>query len=34
LRRIPVVDGAKLVGVVTIEAINGAMFIEHGSKKA
>jgi len=30
LRRIPVVDGSKLVGVVTIEAINGAMFIEHG----
>lgn len=30
LRRIPVVDGAKLIGVVTIEAINGAMFIEHG----
>ncbi len=30
LRRIPVVDGEKLVGVVTIEAINGAMFIKHG----
>ncbi|MDQ6989768.1 MAG: CBS domain-containing protein [Mariprofundaceae bacterium] len=30
LRRIPVVDGSKLVGVVTIEAINGAMFIKHG----
>jgi len=30
LRRIPVVDGNKLIGVVTIEAINGAMFIQHG----
>ncbi|HID36351.1 MAG TPA: CBS domain-containing protein [Ghiorsea sp.] len=30
LRRIPVVDGSKLIGVVTIEAINGAMFIHHG----
>ena len=30
LRRIPVVDGTKLIGIVTIEAINGAMFIEHG----
>ncbi|MDX8387634.1 MAG: CBS domain-containing protein [Ghiorsea sp.] len=30
LRRIPVVDGNKLIGVVTIEAINGAMFIKHG----
>jgi len=30
LRRIPVVDGQKLIGVVTIEAINGAMFIQHG----
>jgi len=33
LRRIPVVDGKKLAGVVTIEAINGAMFIEHGNKQ-
>ena len=30
LRRIPVVDGKQLVGVVTIEAINGAMFIQYG----
>ena len=30
LRRIPVVDGNRLIGVVTIEAINGAMFIKHG----
>ena len=30
LRNIPVVDGNKLTGMVTIEAINGAMFIEHG----
>lgn len=30
LRRIPVVNGTKLIGVVTIEAINGAMFIQHG----
>ncbi len=30
LRRIPVVDGSKLIGIVTIEAINSAMFIEHG----
>jgi len=30
LRRIPVVEGSKLVGVVTIEAINGALFINHG----
>ncbi|MDX8396839.1 MAG: CBS domain-containing protein [Mariprofundaceae bacterium] len=29
LRRIPVVDGTKLVGVATIEGINGAMFIAH-----
>ncbi len=29
LRRIPVVDEGKLVGVVTIETINNAMFLKH-----
>ncbi len=29
LRRIPVVDGRKLVGIVTIETINSAMFLKH-----